>query len=124
MGADSLRDIYIVTMQARNPQDTVDSSDSFVLYVYKSGALDIVVDGQKTDGLLMDNSQNPAVNRTTTENVEKVREEADLQSTIGINSGDYQWSSVDDQIAWESSDNNAANLNFQQGGSLQRYPGV
>ena len=88
MGADSLRDIYIVTMQARNTQDTVDSSDSFVLYVYKSGALDIVVDGQKADGLLMDNSQNPAVNQTTTENVEKVREEANLQSTVGINSGD------------------------------------
>ena len=118
----SLRDIYIVSIEAYNDSDKDSpSADSFILYVYRSGMMDIIVDGEKTDSLVLDNNDNPDIAKTTgedatSEEIEQLREDANLSAMIGVDKGDYEWSNVDDQIAWSSSDNDVANLNYQQGG--------
>ena len=51
----SYRDAYTVTVKAKNQAETTWSSSSYVLYVYSTDALDILVDGERRDTLLMSN---------------------------------------------------------------------
>lgn len=115
-----LRDIYIVSAEAYNEGDTP-SADSFILYVYRDDMMDIQVDGQKTDSFTLDNNTNPAIAQTTgvdttSGDLQELRENANLSAVVEIDRGDYEWSNVDDQISWNSSNNSVANLNYQQGG--------
>ena len=120
VGKENLRDIYIVSIEANNPGD-LPSPDSFILYVYRDGMMDIRVDGENTDKVVFDNGKNPDIAKTTTpdttsDEITKLLEDAKLSATIGIDRGEYEWSNVDDQIAWNSSNNDAANINYRQAG--------
>lgn len=125
---DRLRDIYIVSIEAYNPGDErAPSTDSFILYVYQNGVIDITADGvTKTDGatLTLDNNGKTGIANklqpvTETDAIAALRENANLQSTLSIDSHTaegYAWNNVEDQIRWNSSDDSAASLNYQQGG--------
>ncbi|MDR3149768.1 MAG: hypothetical protein LBT88_07155 [Oscillospiraceae bacterium] len=125
---DRLRDIYIVSIEAYNPGDErAPSTDSFILYVYQNGVIDITADGvTKTDGatLTLDNNGKTGIANklqpvTETDAIAALRENANLQSTLSIDSHTaegYAWNNVEDQIKWSSSDDSTASLNYQQGG--------
>jgi len=111
----SYRDVYTVTIQAKNGSDSTWSYDSFLLYVYDADALKIWVDGaEDADG------------RITMSNVAKIRDmdqeeilalkrDIYLKNIISANYGEYAWTEVADQIAWKSSDSSTASINYQQG---------
>ena len=115
-----LRDIYIVSIEAYNNNDAP-SADSFILYVYNEGKLAIRADGERPETLELNNNKNSDIAKTTTETtpteaIERLREQAKLSAKLDIDRGEYTWSNVDDQIKWDSTNNSAANINYQQGG--------
>ncbi|MEN6639564.1 MAG: cell wall anchor protein, partial [Smithella sp.] len=114
-----LKDTYMVTLQARNPGDAGYSADSFVLYVYHDGALQLEVAGQKGMelSLRMDNeSKVSGTLPTDTADIMELREELALIEYVGINYHDYSWSQLKDGIKWSSSDADTLRVNYRQGG--------
>ncbi|MEG2421766.1 MAG: cell wall anchor protein, partial [Oscillospiraceae bacterium] len=119
-GESALRDLYVVTVKAQNSSDgTVWNSDSYQFYVYKNGALDIVVgeSKEKKDSILLSNRENTLVTTlpTTTDGIMELRGKLGLNAPIGINYDDYAWSALKDGIAWTSADDTKVGLNFKQG---------
>ncbi|MDR1330065.1 MAG: Ig-like domain-containing protein, partial [Oscillospiraceae bacterium] len=117
-----LRDIYIVSIEAYNPGDELSpSTDSFILYVYQNGVIDITAGGNQATALTLNNAGKTGIADklqpvTATGDITKLRENANLQSTLSIDSKGYAWSNVEDQIQWSSDDDLTASLNYQQGG--------
>ena len=111
----ALRDIYIVSAEAHNSDDPA-SADSFILYVYQDGTMDILVDGESMDEKLLSNRKNPEFTKTRTDKIDWVRENANLKADLSIDRGGFKWCNVDDQIKWKSSANNAASINYNDRG--------
>lgn len=111
----SYRDVYTVTVQAKNGTDSTWSYDSFVLYVYDADALQILVDGERDeDGtLLMSNRE--AISQMSQKDVLALNRDISLKNAISINYGEYAWQELADQIAWASSNSSVASMNYQQG---------
>ncbi|MEG2421907.1 MAG: hypothetical protein RSB55_10150, partial [Oscillospiraceae bacterium] len=118
-GDRALRDLYVVTVEAKNPSDTVWNSDSYQFYVYKNGALDIVVgeDKRKDNSITLSNRENTLVTNlpTTTDKIMELRGLLGLNAPVGINYADYAWSALKDGIKWTSADKTKVGLNFKQG---------
>ena len=112
-GSGSYRDVYTVTIQAKNGNESTWSYDSFLLYVYDADALKIWVDGADTDSLTMTNV--PRLSRMTQEEILALKRDISLHNVISANYGEYAWSELADQLAWASSDNAVATVNYQQG---------
>ena len=120
----SYRDVYTVTVKAKNGTDSTWSYDSFVLYVYDADALQIVVDGvDKGKTLTMSNNEefgakgeHGGVNSDTWRDwVLSLDREINLRDVISANYGEYAWTEIADQISWASSDSSVASVNYQQG---------
>lgn len=111
----SYRDVYTVTVQAKNGTDSTWSYDSFVLYVYDADALQILVDGEKDeDGtLLMSNRE--VISKMSQADILDLNRDISLKNAISINYGEYAWQELSDQIAWASSNSSVASVNYQQG---------
>lgn len=110
----SYRDVYTVTVQAKNGSDSTWSYDSFVLYVYDADALQIMVDGQVADGTLV-MSNREAFSKMSQEDILDLKRDIHLKNVISANYGEYAWAEVADQISWALSTKDAATLNYQQG---------
>ena len=126
--ASSYRDVYTVTVRAKNGEDSTWSYDSFLLYVYDADALQIVVDGVmgkgETPGELTmsnrkkfgENGDHGEVNSADWQSwVVGLKRDISLKNVISANYGDYAWTELADQIEWNSSNNDVASVNYQQG---------
>ena len=109
----SYRDVYTVTLQAKNGTDSTWSYDSFLLYVYDEDALKIMVDGETANSVTMSNID--AISAMSQDEILALKRDIYLKNIISVNYGEYAWTEVADQIAWKSSNNSVATLNYQQG---------
>ena len=109
----SYRTVYTVTIQAKNGSDSTWSYDSFMLYVYDADALKIWVDGKDQSGVTLSNVSK--ISRMSQSQILALKRDIYLKDIISVNYGDYAWNEIADQIAWASSDNNVATVNYQQG---------
>ena len=116
----SLYDTYTITFTENGaPSDNfTPSTDSIVITVYRSGALEIegeetinLSNVSKVDGMTAGNTSDMA-----SENILALRQELGLLEFIRVNADDYNWSSISDGIQWASSNPDAVNVNYRQGG--------
>ena len=115
----SLKDIYAVTIKAKNTQDSGWSTDSFVLHVYNKNSLRILVDSEDQSSILMDNNGEIKDLYEQSENgseaILALNRDISLKNDISINYNDYPWGNITDQIEWASSDSGTASVNYRQG---------
>lgn len=118
----SYRDVYTVTIQAKNGADSTWSYDSFLLYVYDADALQIMVDETTAgDSLTMSNRSEFSNGETAVNTAEwqewviSLKRDIYLKNVISANYGAYAWTELADQISWASSDSSVASINYQQG---------
>ena len=117
---DGLKDIYMISLRVKNPDDSGYNTDGFPLYIYKNGALKLQIDGEYVTHLTMDNG--PKVDGSNgllpadTADILALRQELALIEYIGINYGDYAWSQLKDGIAWETNDWDTVSVNYKQSG--------
>jgi len=109
----SYREVYTVTLQGKNGTHSTWSYDSFLLYVYDEDALEIMVDGAKATGTTMSNLN--TISKMDQAQILALKRDIYLKNIISANYGTYAWTEVADQIAWKSSDNSVATINYQQG---------
>ncbi len=118
------REVYTVTIQAKNGIHSTWSYDSFMLYVYDADALKIWVDDAK--GVLGDAGDTHTMSNVATiaklaetdagkQTIIEMQRDIYLKNIISVNYGEYAWTEVADQIAWHSSDSTTASINYQQG---------
>ena len=115
---EQLKDYYIVTAKAKNGADPTWSIASSTITVYRSGALDILVGGEKRDSVTLKNdisggtTTSPSVNTysgetisglTSAQAIAGLRSELSLIESIGINFQDYDWSILYDTVQWSTS---------------------
>ena len=115
----TLSDVYTVNIKAKNRTDSTWSYDSFAFYVYNADALQIMVDGQKTDKLLLSNIQ--GISGMNSEEILALERNITLRKAISINYGEYAWQQVTDKIAWAVENSGIASVNYAQGG---RYDNI
>ena len=109
----SYRQVYTVTIQAKNGEDSTWSYDSYLLYIYDAGTLKLWVDGADTDSLTMSNES--AIAAMSQEEILALKHDISLHNVISANYGEYAWMELADQLAWASSNNDVATVNYQQG---------
>ena len=110
----SYREVYTVTIKAKNGTDSTWSYDSFLLYVYDEDALKIMVDGEASDGkLVMSNVKK--ISEMDSEEILALKRDIYLKNIISVNYGQYAWTEIADQITWKSEDSSIASVNYQQG---------
>lgn len=115
MGGTGLYDTYTITF-AENETGSANfapSSDSIVLRVYRSGALEIVGD----DTIELDNtSKVDGKLPTDSEGILELRQELGLIEYVSINADAYNWSSFRDGIKWVSDHPEVVGVYYRQGG--------
>ena len=109
----SYRQVYTVTLQAKNGKDSTWSYDSFLLYVYDADALKIMVDGAAANQVQMSNITE--ISQMSQEQILALKRDIYLKNIISANYGEYAWSEVADQIMWKSENSAVASVNYQQG---------
>ena len=110
-----LYDTYTITFTENETGSAnfAPSSDSIVLRVYRSGALEIVGD----DTIELDNTSK--VNGklpTDSEEILELRQELGLIEYVSINADAYNWSSFRDGIKWVSDHPEVVGVYYRQGG--------
>ncbi|NMI07900.1 S-layer homology domain-containing protein [Paenibacillus sp. SZ31] len=112
--ANRAKDVYAITIKAKNSLDSTWSYDSLYLQVYKKGAFDIQIDGQKQSAYTMSNI--PAIQAMNSEQILALKRKINLAHTIGINHKDFSdLGAITDQFAWNSEDNQVAGVFYQSG---------
>ncbi len=112
-GPMSYRDVYTVTIQAKNGLDSTWSYDSFMLYIYDADALKIWIDGEDKSSFSMSNI--PTISKMNQDQILALKRDIHLKNIISVNYGEYAWSELADQIVWKSSDSQVVSVNYQQG---------
>ena len=108
------RDVYTVTVKAKNSAESTWSYDSFVLYVYDADALELWIDGEDAgDSLTMSNVEKIA--DMSQSDILALKRDISLANVVSINYGDHAWGEISDQIAWASSNSGVASVNYQRG---------
>lgn len=110
----SYRQVYTVTLQAKNGEDSTWSYDSFLLYVYDADALKIMVDAASADSAIQ-MSNIAEISQMSQEQILALKRDIYLKNIISVNYGEYAWSEVADQIIWKSADSKVVSVNYQQG---------
>ena len=122
----SLYDTYTITFteftEDEEPSDNfTPSTDSIVITVYRSGALEIEGDDtinlsnvSKVEGMIAESTSEE--NEMASEDILALRQELGLLEFIRVNADDYNWSSISDGIRWVSSNPDAVSVNYRQGG--------
>jgi hypothetical protein len=115
VSGNQLKDLYTITLAAKNHLDSSWSYDSHYLQVYKTGAFRILVDGQPKTTHTMSNVQ--TIRDMQHEQRLALQRQITLKNDISINAGDYaDISQIADQFIWKSSNNDVGALNFTSGG--------
>lgn|GEM_PF-2910079 len=109
----SFRQVYTVTVKAKNGTDSTWSYDSFLLYVYDEDALRILVDGKNADSLTMSNI--PQISQMSSAEILALGRDISLHNVISANYGEFAWAELADRLAWASSNNSVATINYLQG---------
>jgi len=140
-----LKETYVVKVSLQVKQGDTPTMDSYVVNVYNSKALDILVDSvdgktsagvNNKDAYTLDNhskiqglikkGEKTITLGTSKISLNELSNDINLASMISINYGDYVWAQIDDQISWSTenvtSDNQTNNevattLNYQQDGA-------
>lgn len=110
-----LYDTYTITFTENETgsDNFAPSSDSIVLRVYRSGALEIVGD----DTIELDNtSKVDGKLPTDSEGILELRQELGLIEYVSINADAYNWSSFRDGIKWVSDHPEVVGVYYRQGG--------
>lgn len=110
-----LYDTYTITFTENETGSAnfAPSSDSIVLRVYRSGALEIVGD----DTIELDNtSKVDGKLPTDSEGILELRQELGLIEYVSINADAYNWSSFRDGIKWVSDHPEVVGVYYRQGG--------
>lgn len=115
----TLSDVYTVNIKAKNRKDSTWSYDSFAFYVYNANALQIMVDGEKTDKLLLSNIEK--ISSMKPQEILDLNRNITLRKVISINYGDYAWKQLTDKISWAVENSDYASVNYAQGG---RYDNI
>lgn len=119
----SLYDTYTITFtEEEEPSDNfTPSTDSIVITVYRSGALEIEGDDtinlsnvSKVEGMIAESASEE--NEMASEDILALRQELGLLEFIRVNADDYNWSSISDGIRWVSSNPDTVSVNYRQGG--------
>jgi len=120
-----LKSAYVIKASLQTREGATPTIDSYIVYVYNSNALDILVDS--VDGKSATGNN---LNEYTLDNHDKIKSliskdgktieldgtkvdllelsnDISLSAMISINYGDYVWGQISDQIKWETVDNNA-----------------
>ena len=116
---DQLKDYYIVTAKAKNFADPTWSIASSTVTVYKTGAMDILIGGEKKDSVTLKNEITGGTTTTapsgttyggetiggltSAEAIARLRSELSLMESISINFQDYNWSILYDAVQWSTS---------------------
>ena len=111
----SYRDIYTVTVEAKNGADSTWSRDSYILYVYDGDALKLWIDGEAPADGKFTMTNIPTIRDMSQDQRIALRRDISLRNIISANYGEYAWSELGDQLKWESSNNAVATLNYRQG---------
>ncbi len=132
----ALKENFLVMARARNNGDDAWSTDSRIVTVYRSGALDIEIGGEKKDSFTLKNrvesagtTTSPTIKNTSGETIsglnsaEKIaglRSELGLLESISINKSDFAWGSRSDMIKWSADADidklrQVLTLNYRQG---------
>lgn len=110
-----LYDTYTITFTENETgsPNFAPSSDSIVLRVYRSGALEIQPEGPIT----MDNTSKVSGSLPTdSKRILELRQELGLIEYVSINADAYNWSSFRDGIRWVSDHPEAVGIYYRQGG--------
>jgi len=133
-----LKDVYVITVYARNNDDEAWSVDSLSLTVYNHDALDLIVKdvargeiggstggvGEAADGstVTMNNAErvveylNENGFQLTFGDFTAMRTDISLQKIVSVNYGSGVWGALSDKMQWSSSDPNAVGINYEEGG--------
>lgn len=112
----SYRQVYTVTIKAKNGTDSTWSYDSFLLYVYDADALRLMVDGKAAgDSLTMSNVERIQALKDRPEDILALDRDIYLKNMLSVNHGEYAWGEIADQMVWKSEDSSVASVNYQQG---------
>ena len=112
--SDRLYDAYTVSLKAKNEIDEAYSYDSYVLYVYNSEALKIMVNGEASESHTMSLEQQ--LSELTSEEILNFNRNLILKDEISINSKQYKWSNIADKITWNVNDDSKLSLKYNDGG--------
>ena len=108
------RDVYTVTVQAKNGADSTWSYASYVFYVYDADALQLWIDGKASFGThKMTNI--PAISEMSSEEILELKRDISLKNTICANYDTFAWDEFTDRLEWQSSDSGVASLQYRQG---------
>lgn len=110
----SYRDVYTVTIEAKNGYDSTWSYDSFVFYVYDADALKLWIDGEEAgDKYTMSNI--PAISSMTQSEILALKRDIAIKNLISSNYGEFAWNELSDKLSWKSSDSDTVSVNYRQG---------
>lgn len=127
------RQVYTVSVKAKNGTSGTWSYDSFLLYVYDEAALKIWIQPTANDAekngkatgtvitgsgstestLMMDNG--PVISNMSQDAILALKGDISLRNVISANYGEYAWTELSDQLAWASDNNAAVSINYRQG---------
>lgn len=125
-----LKDIYRITVKAKNNNTTLFSSDTLLLQVYDKDALKLILEderGGKTtitggESEVLSNIGEAAVadgkldiSTADMEEILALKRQIDLKKYMYVNYEGIGWNTVDDRMAWQSSNNDAASVNYRNG---------
>ncbi|WP_066499262.1 S-layer homology domain-containing protein [Abyssisolibacter fermentans] len=115
VGDNNLKDIYTVTVMAKNALEPTWSYDSYVLYVYNEDAIKIIVNGEAvSESIVLDN--NAKIAALSSEEILKLKREISLDKNISINGDEYVWAELGDMISWDTS-GKSATVNYNNLGT-------
>lgn len=111
----NLKDIYTVTVMAKNALEPTWSYDSYVLYVYNEDAIKIMIDGETApEAIILDNNERIAA--MSSEEILNLKREIALDKSISINGDEYAWAELGDMITWDTS-GSSATINYNNFGT-------
>ena len=127
------RQIYTVSVKAKNGTSGTWSYDSFLFYVYDEAALKIWIQptvndtekkgkatgtvisgsGSTASSLVMDNAA--TIGSMSQDQILALKGDISLRNIVSANYGEYAWTELSDQLKWASDNNSAVTINNRQG---------
>lgn len=128
----NLKDIYIITVKAKNNNAGVYSSDSLVLQVYDRDALEVIVENENGEvidtmsgdggSLTVSNTGQAAldggkldISQADMDAILGLKRQIDLKRYLYVNYEGIGWNTVSDRMAWNSENTAAATINYRNG---------
>ncbi len=117
MTSNQIKDVYAITLSAKNGLDSTWSYDSLYLQVYKHDALKIQIDGASKSALTMSNMD--AIKNMTNDERVALKRNINLKNEMTINNKDYKdMGEIADQLRWSSSNNDIGAIYMNNSGEM------